>query len=73
MTEFAVGIPVQHVVEYLAENISPRKYWLHNKIGGVGWSVSRGRLGLGGQTIVAIDSKEHYPLISHLVLSYQKY
>lgn len=28
-------------VEYCSKNIGPRRYWLHNKLGGEGWSITR--------------------------------
>ena len=32
----------QEVVDYCEENIGCRMYYLHNRIGGDGWSMSRG-------------------------------
>jgi hypothetical protein len=29
------------VVDYCTEHISPRRYYLHNQIGGLGWRVIR--------------------------------
>jgi len=30
----------QAIAEYCHANISPRRYYLHNKIGGKGWAIS---------------------------------
>jgi hypothetical protein len=32
-------ISKQAIAEYCHVNISPRRYYLHNKIGGSGWSI----------------------------------
>lgn len=41
-----MSIRVRHyteVVDYCTEHISPRRYYLHNQIGGLGWRVFRNK------------------------------
>lgn len=32
-------IPVAKILGFLEREVGPRSYWLHNRIGGTGWSV----------------------------------
>jgi hypothetical protein len=32
-------------IECCEKHISPRKYWLHNRVGGTGWEVSHSSAG----------------------------
>ena len=40
MTEFTLPGKYNTVIECCERYISPRKYYLHNKVGGSGWEVS---------------------------------
>ena len=40
-----ITIPINYnaryaIEEYCKVNIGPRKYYLHNKVGGIGWSIN---------------------------------
>jgi hypothetical protein len=39
MTTIRIDKSVFEVVDLLEDVVGPRKYWLHNAVGGVGWSV----------------------------------
>jgi hypothetical protein len=39
MIEFVIYGKFLEVEKLLAETIGPRKYWLHDKLGGEGWSI----------------------------------
>jgi hypothetical protein len=39
MIEFVTDSNLLEIEKLLAETIGPRKYWLHDKIGGEGWSI----------------------------------
>jgi hypothetical protein len=39
MIEFVINGNFLEIEKLLAETIGPRKYWLHDKIGGEGWSI----------------------------------
>lgn len=51
MTEIEINKPMVNVAELLSKHLSPRKFWLHNRVGGAGWDVRR----LGNRSIVRID------------------
>ena len=40
MIEIALPGKYNTVIECCEKYISPRKYWLHNRVGGNGWEVS---------------------------------
>lgn len=39
MVVFNVNGPLTKVLHHLEQEVSPRKYWLHNRVGGEGWNV----------------------------------
>ena len=39
MIEFVTDSNLLDIEKLLTETIGPRKYWLHDKIGGEGWSI----------------------------------
>jgi hypothetical protein len=39
MIEFVINGNFLEIEKLLAETIGPRKYWLHDKLGGEGWSI----------------------------------
>jgi hypothetical protein len=39
MTTLRINRPVHEIVDLLENVVGPRKFWLHNMIGGVGWSI----------------------------------
>lgn len=46
------------VIECCEKYISPRKYWLHNRVGGMGWEVSPGSdLSKGFCAKLKVDNK----------------
>lgn len=47
------------IADYCAKNISPRRYYLHNSVGGTGWQLSQNTL----------EVEEHYALIIKLKYS----
>lgn len=52
----------ERIAEYCSRTISPKRYYLHNSIGGVGWTVS---LTTSGWTLTASDE-----LITLIALQY---
>jgi len=47
-----------HQVEaWCMRYIGPRMYYLHNRIGGQGWTIKRATL--GGPATIAIEDKHH--------------
>ena len=40
MIEFTLPGKYNTIIECCEQNISPRQYWLHNRVGGHGWEVS---------------------------------
>jgi hypothetical protein len=36
-------LPLQEISDFLSREVSPRRYWLHDKFGGEGWEVTRSR------------------------------
>jgi hypothetical protein len=40
------GLSIQQVADILDSSVSPRRYWLHNRIGGTGWEIRFGSQGL---------------------------
>lgn len=40
MIEFDVNSNLQKTLHFMETNVGPRKFWIHNKIGGIGWTVN---------------------------------
>ena len=40
MIEFTLPGKYNTIIECCEQHISPRKYYLHDKVGGIGWEVS---------------------------------
>jgi hypothetical protein len=47
MTEIRLGQNFADCVDWCGKNISERTYWIHNKVGGVGWQVFRKKVSYG--------------------------
>ena len=45
MIEVALPDKYNSVIECCEEYISPRQYWLHNRVGGTGWEVTHSSAG----------------------------
>lgn len=39
MIEFKVDADLTPLIQLITDVVSPKRYWLHTRIGGVGWSV----------------------------------
>lgn len=55
MIEFESPLSMSAVIYKLEQIIGPRQYWLHNRVGGVGWSVSIKRKDHRFKTIITIE------------------
>ena len=58
MIEFTLPGKYNTVIECCEKYISPRKYFLHNKVGGEGWELSHNvNLGSGFHATLKVDDK----------------
>ena len=48
MIEIALSGKYNTVIECCEKHISPRKYWLHNRVGGNGWEIAHSSSSAGG-------------------------
>ena len=56
MIEIVLPGKYNTVIECCEEYISPREYWLHNRVGGTGWEVSHSSAG-GFRTTLKVQDE----------------
>lgn len=61
MTKVKVNSPLIETVSVLEQINGPRRYWLHNRVGGAKWEVQV----VGGETIVEVKDAK---MLSFLLL-----
>ena len=47
----------QAIADYCHKNVSPRRYYLHNSVGGTGWQLSQNTLEVDEQHALIIKLK----------------
>ena len=52
MTELEINCGYKWLAEWLDKHVSPRQYYLHNRIGGQGWEVYWDRYSKGYYTTI---------------------
>jgi hypothetical protein len=61
MTEIKVKSNLFKTVSILEQTVGPRRYWLHNQVGGIDWEV---RVAGGDTTVKLRDAK----MLTYLLL-----
>lgn len=64
MTEFRVHSGLIETVSILEQTVGPRRYWLHNRVGGTNWEVQVA----GGKTFVKVKDAK---MLSFLLLKFK--
>ena len=66
VTEFKINDP-RKVEEWCLKNIGPRMYYLHNRMGGQGWTINRH---VGGPSVVIED--DNRALMAMIIFGFEK-
>lgn len=64
MVSFRIPASVEGATRLMEELVGPRKYWIHNRVGGIGWEVSDPKYEVGSATVqVTVQQEELATLI----------